>query len=127
MSSDVAVLFEKQARLFQELQSVTQELANLVAGAGRAKGSGPRSATTSKRKSWFKRGEAVMLFKKHATKPLAQADLVRAVLAAKGYDKGLSAADRKRVTSATYQAIANAVVGKALVVGRDGMVVSKAH
>jgi len=126
MANHVATLFHKQARLFAELQAVAQELAQVIAVGGKATPAAPApSAKAGKRKKWFERGEAGALMKKFGSKPIAQADLVRAILSSKGYDKGLSAADKKRVQSATYQAIANAVAAKSVVVGRDGRVVVK--
>ncbi|HUN94353.1 MAG TPA: hypothetical protein VMU33_20040 [Burkholderiaceae bacterium] len=130
MSTQMVALFEKQARLVRELKSLNERIAAASAKAAKQAGAKPaksgKPAKTAKRKSWFARGEALVLLKKLATKPSTQADLVRAVLAAKGYDKGLASADLKRVQSATFQAIANAIAGKQLAVGKDGRVSAKA-
>ena len=129
MSSDLISIVTERARIVRELEVVNRALAKATVanghqGASRSQPSKASSGKVSrgKRRSWFERGEAPALLKKFATKPRTQADLMRAVAAAKGYDKGLSAADSKRVQSAVYQAIANAVASKKLVASKDGTV-----
>ena len=132
-SSALAPLLKRREALVKELGVINERLLKtaldavaatplaMPAAVGRAvaKGAG---AAKSKRRSWFERGEALTLSKKLLTKPMAQADLVRALSAAKGYTKGLTAADQKRFQSAAYQAIANGIAGKKLVQAKDGKV-----
>jgi hypothetical protein len=132
-ASSLESLFSRQSELVRELHTVTaklQKLSHLVVSkkgaSAAANGSAAKRNGVSKRRSWFERGEAVGLLKKLAKKPMHQADLVRALSSAKGYDKGLSAADAKRFQSAAYQAIANAVAGKKLIAIKDGTVRARA-
>jgi hypothetical protein len=131
-SANITPLVRKREALLKELTAVNEQLlrtaldsvhasaAAMPAGLGRAaKAAG---GTGGKRRSWFERGEALALSKKLLTKPMAQADLVRALASAKGYNKGLSSADQKRFQSAAYQAIANGIAAKKLVANRDGKV-----
>jgi hypothetical protein len=82
-------------------------------------------ANGKSRRSWFERGEMVKLAKKLLTQPMSQADLVRALASAKGYDKGLSSSDKARFKSAAYQAIAAALNGKQLFRNKLGLVSSR--
>ena len=74
------------------------------------------------RRKWFERGEMLTLTKKLLVKPMAQADLVRALSNAKGYDKSLAAEDRTRFQSACYQAIAAAIEAKRILRDRQGKI-----
>jgi hypothetical protein len=74
------------------------------------------------RRKWFERGEMIRLSKKIVTQPMSQADLVRALSTAKGYDKGLATADKARFKSAAYQAIAAALEAKQLFRNKQGQV-----
>jgi hypothetical protein len=123
----IAGLFARQEGLLKQLIMLNGQLYRAVANGGASSSAEQRASRGAKaRRSWFVRGEAPKLMKRLAKKPMAQADLVRALSAAKGYDKGLSSGDKKRFQSAAYQAIANAVAGKKLVLGRDGSVRARA-
>ena len=129
MGSTLIDIVAERDRVLRDLEAVNRVLAKATVAKVAENGSKARPAKASnghrvgaKRRSWFEGGEAATLLRKLATKPMAQADLMRAVAAAKGYNKGLSAADSKRVQSAVYQAIANAVAGKKLIAGKDGTV-----
>ena len=128
-SNALSELFARHEHLVSELIAVNTRLrATAERGAAGAPGKGSASSNSvrlpakSKRRKWFERGEALVMLKKLATKPMAQADLVRALTVAKRYDKKLSSAEQKKFHSAAYQAIANAVTGKKLVAAKDGTV-----
>jgi len=91
----------------------------LVARAGRARANGAKAES---RRKWFERGEMVKLTRKVLTQPMSQADLVRALAAAKGYDKGLPTSEKARFKSAAYQAIAAALNAKQLLRNKQGQV-----
>jgi hypothetical protein len=91
----------------------------LAARAGRARASGAKAPT---RRKWFERGEMVKLTRKLLTQPMTQADLVRALAAVKGYDKGLPTSEKARFKSAAYQAIAAALNAKQLLRNKQGQV-----
>ncbi|HUN92915.1 MAG TPA: hypothetical protein VMU33_12720 [Burkholderiaceae bacterium] len=131
-SANIAPLIRKREALLKELGVINEQLLRtaldtvhasvgaLPAGLGKGvKGDG---APKGKRRSWFERGEALALSKKILTKPMTQADLVRALASAKGYTKGLAATDQKRFQSAAYQAIANGIGARKLVQLKDGKV-----
>ena len=131
--SRITPLLRRREALVRELSVVNEQLLRTALDAVATtphelpavlarNGAKPLAGLKSRRRSWFERGEALILSKKLLTKPMAQADLVRALSAAKGYTKSLSAADQKRFQSAAYQAIANGIAGKKLVQAKDGKV-----
>jgi hypothetical protein len=93
--------------------------AALPAAAGRA---AARGGKTESRRKWFERGEMVKLSKRLLSQPMTQADLVRALASAKGYDKGIPASEKARFKSAAYQAIAAALNAKQLFRNKQGQV-----
>jgi hypothetical protein len=98
-------------------------VAALPAGtAARAGRTGALAAKGGARRKWFERGEMVKLTKKVLTQPMSQADLVRALAGAKGYDKGLPTSEKTRFKSAAYQAIAAALNAKQLFRNKQGQV-----
>jgi len=136
-SPDFAKLFARRDILVRELLDVDKRLHLAAVKAGTEarsakgkKGNGHASkngnGATGKRRAWFERGEALKLMQSIATKPMHQADLVRAIAEKKTATKGLSAADAKKFQSATFQAIANAVAGKKLIAAKDGTVRARA-
>jgi len=127
MSDALLTMIHQHARLLKELEVVNRALIQDSHKLARVSRNGAAKVGTalprgSKRRSWYERGEAIELMKKLATKPIAQADLVRAMAAKKPKYKTLSTADQKRFQSATYQAIANAIGAKKLFAGKDGLV-----
>jgi hypothetical protein len=130
-TKQVLALFRKREELLDALAQVNSRIvqatldlgsaAHMPAARGGAKG----KAAKGSRRKWFERGEMLMLSKKVLDKPMAQADLVRALSAAKGYDKSLPAADRTRFQSACYQAIAAALATKKLSKDRAGKILPR--
>jgi len=114
-------LYARQVQLHAELASVNQEIISTIISAGntpqpQTKGSkkaakpAPAKKGEHARRKWFDAGESVALMRKALKKPLRGADLIRAVLASKGYTKDtLSEDDYKRVSLTLYQAINYAV------------------
>lgn len=94
------------------------DLAALAGAGARARAA---SGAGSRRK-WFERGEMIKLARKLLTQPMSQADLVRGLAAAKGYDKALPAGEQARFKSAAYQAIAAALEARHLVRNKAGQV-----
>jgi len=96
-------------------------------GASRAntKALSAAAARGGARRKWFERGEMIKLTRKILTQPMSQADLVRGLSTAKGYDKGLPAAEKARFKSAAYQAIAAALNGKQLFRNKQGQVATR--
>jgi len=90
--------------------------------SGRANGSAKKGGA---RRKWFERGEMIKLARKLLAQPMSQADLVRALASAKGYDKGLPASEKARFKSAAYQAIAAALAGKQLFRNKVGQVATR--
>jgi hypothetical protein len=76
--------------------------------------------TTTKRRSWFARREAVTLLRKAARSAKPAAQLVRDLAALKGYRETLSPNDMRRFEGATFMAIAQAIKAGALKRRRDG-------
>jgi len=128
----VLALFRKREKLLDalgelnaQIMRATLDLASAARmPAARAAGKG-RKAAGAKRRKWFERGEMLKLAQKALDKPMAQADLVRALAAAKGYDKSLPAADRPRFQSACYQGIAAALATKKLFKDRSGKILPR--
>jgi|GEM_PF-2014780 len=127
-----------QVRISQELVEVNQKIQYLLAlhasgvsGAGlnghvsmpiaNAKVSnGLRKS--GKRQSWFDRGEAVKLIRQVARRSMRPAEVVHAVMDAKGYAGTLSAVDKKRAQSAIHMAVISAVKAGALSRDKEGAV-----
>lgn len=77
---------------------------------------------SKQRRQWFARGEAIQLMRRALKGPMRPAQLVHAVMGAKGYAGNLSAPDKKKIEAALHQAIINAVRTKALVKDVKGFV-----
>jgi hypothetical protein len=136
-SNAILSLLNKREELIKQLNEINTQIiritldhtadatAALVSGVSRA---GARSVSANgaakggTRRKWFERGEMLKLAKKLLNRPMAQAELVRALSSAKGYDKGLPAAEKARFKSAAYQAIAAALNGKQLFRNKLGQV-----
>ncbi|MBV8209005.1 MAG: hypothetical protein JO133_02980 [Burkholderiaceae bacterium] len=85
-----------------------------VSQTGRRKG--------RKLRQWFASGEAVGLMKKIVHSPMTASDIVKQLARAKGYDKGLSAEQRKRFQGTAYMAVSNAVKAGKASKTKDGLV-----
>jgi len=130
-SNQILALLQTRESLLKQLNEVNTQIIRLTldsgsdAAIGILQRSGRGASAASKggaRRKWFERGEMLKLARKILTQPMAQADLVRALCTAKGYDKGLPAAEKARFKSAAYQAIAAALSGKQLVRNKQGQV-----
>jgi hypothetical protein len=132
-SNHILALLQNREELLKQLNEVNTQIIRLTLdhGADTAlavaqRGRGARGAATpakaGARRKWFERGEMLKLAKKLLNQPMAQADLVRALSSAKGYDKGLPASEKARFKSAAYQAIAAALNGKQLFRNKLGQV-----
>src|SRR5450755_1929421 len=107
-TNQILTLLQRREDLLKDLNEVNAQIIRLTLdhGAGVAGGdiaealrgarSGGAAAKGGSRRKWFERGEMVQLAKKLLTQPMAQADLVRGLATAKGYDKGLPAAEKAR-------------------------------
>ncbi len=144
-ANDLSELFNQQRELNAEQLRISQELALvnqkiiyvLATGAQRAgevlvhtpvvtaitrgttNGSGGR-------RSWFERGESLKLIRRVARRAMRPAEVVHAVMDAKGYSKTLSTEDKKRAQSALHQAVITAVKAGNLTRNGDGSVRAKA-
>ncbi|HYA76338.1 MAG TPA: hypothetical protein VED83_05465 [Burkholderiaceae bacterium] len=132
-SHQILSLLQKREELLKNLSEVNAQIIRFTLdhgtdsaifvpaarASGRHDGSGAKSGS---RRKWFERGEMVKLAKKLLAQPMSQADLVRGLAGAKGYDKGLPASERARFKSAAYQAIAAALNGKQLFRNKAGQV-----
>jgi hypothetical protein len=94
----------------------------LVGDATRAGRAGTAAKKGGARRKWFERGEMLKLARKILAQPMTQADLVRGLATAKGYDKGLPTSEKARFKSAAYQAIAAALNAKQLFRNKTGQV-----
>ena len=135
-SNQILALLQTRESLLKQLNEVNTQIIRLTLDSGSdaaigvlqrsgRSGRGAGASAASKggaRRKWFERGEMLKLDRKILTQPMAQADLVRALCSAKGYDKGLPAAEKARFKSAAYQAIAAALTGKQLVRNKLGQV-----
>ena len=132
-SHQILSLLQKRDELLKSLSDINAQIirftldhgsdAALPAAAARAGGRPNGSARAgAARRKWFERGEMVKLAKRLLAQPMSQADLVRGLASAKGYDKGLPASERARFKSAAYQAIAAALNGKQLFRNKAGQV-----
>lgn len=132
-SHQILSLLQKRENLLKDLSEINAQIIRFTLDHGqqpsipipavravvRTNGSGRR---TGARRKWFERGEMIKIARKLLTQPMSQADLVRGLAGAKGYDKGLPASERARFKSAAYQAIAAALNGKQLFRNRSGQV-----
>jgi len=132
-SHQILSLLQKRENLLKDLSEVNAQIIRFTLDHGgqpsisipaaraavRADGSGRRSGA---RRKWFERGEMIKLSRKLLAQPMSQAELVRGLASAKGYDKGLPASEKSRFKSAAYQAIAAALHGKQLFRNRTGQV-----
>jgi hypothetical protein len=134
MTTDqILTLLQRREELLKSLGDVNAQIIRLTLdhGAGaaierigqsaRAGAAGSAKKGASRRK-WFERGEMINLARKLLTQPMTQADLVRGLSTAKGYDKGLPASEKARFKSAAYQAIAAALEAKQLFRNKVGQV-----
>ena len=135
-SNQILAMLQRREELIKQLNEVNTQIIRLtldpgpdaaigvLQGAARgARGAGAAAASKGgARRKWFERGEMIKLARKLLNQPMAQADLVRALSSAKGYDKGLPASEKARFKSAAYQAIAAALNGKQLVRNKQGQV-----
>jgi hypothetical protein len=78
------------------------------------------------RHAWFERGEAVKLIQKVARRPMRPAQIVHAIMDAKGYASTLAGDDKRRAQSAIHQAVISAVKAGALTRNQAGAVRAKA-
>jgi hypothetical protein len=131
-----------QIRISQELVDVNQKIQYLLArhaagssaavsdshGALRIANAKVSNGLRKKgqRQSWFDRGEAVKLIRRVARRSMRPAEVVHAVMDAKGYAGTLSGDDKKRAQSAIHQAVISAVKAGALSRDKDGAVRVKA-
>jgi len=144
-SIDVSELFHQQRELNAEQVRISQELAlvnqkilyvltNAVIESARVRGDAPamraiaqgRAKLPGKRRSWFERGESLKLIRRVARRAMRPAQVVHAVMDAKGYSKTLSAEDKKRAESALHQAVIIAVKAGKLARNEEGFVRVKA-
>ena len=86
-----------------------------------AKG-GNGAAGGAQRKKWFARGETAQWIGRVLKGSMRPAEVVHAVMEAKGYAGTLAAPDRKKAEAALHQAIITAVRTKALVRDAKGFV-----
>jgi len=133
-SNKILALLQSRETLLNQLNEVNTQIIRLTLDNGpdaaigvlQRSGRGARSTGAASkggaRRKWFERGEMLKLAKKLLNQPMAQADLVRALCSAKGYDKGLPASEKARFKSAAYQAIAAALNAKQLVRNKQGQV-----
>jgi hypothetical protein len=132
-SNHILTLLHRREELLKDLNEVNAQIIRVtldhgadtaIASVAQAHRNG-RSSAPSKggsRRKWFERGEMVKIAKKLLTQPMSQADLVRGLATAKGYDKGLPSSEKARFKSAAYQAIAAALNGKSLYRNKTGQV-----
>jgi len=132
-SHQILSLLQKREELLKNLSEINAQIIRFTLDHGgetgvsipagrsrvRSNGSGKKAGT---RRKWFERGEMIKLARKLLAQPMSQADLVRSLAGAKGYDKRLPASERARFKSAAYQAIAAALNGKQLFRNRAGQV-----
>jgi hypothetical protein len=133
----------QQNKISQQLVEVQQKIQYLLAlHANRAAGNGSAVAIAAPidgragksnglrkngaRHSWFDRGEAIKLICRTARRSMRPAQVVHAVMDAKGYSATLVGADKKRAQAAIHQAVISAVKAGALMRDRAGAVRVKA-
>ena len=128
----------QQVKISQDLVLVNQKIlyalalhADHVKGTDTVKAIGPNAAqmnshVSGTRRSWFERGETAKLIRRVVRRAMRPAQVVHAVMDAKGYSKSLDVADRKRVQAALHQAVIIAVKTGTLVRDPSGTVRVKA-
>ena len=129
-TQQILQLLEKLEKLLKEVGDLNARIirltmetgADLVALPGARAGGAKRGAAGGGRRKWFERGEMIKLSRKLLTAPMTQADLVRALGDAKGYEKSLPESEKARFRSAAYQAIAAALAAKQLFRTKQGQV-----
>jgi hypothetical protein len=132
-SKAILSLLQRRDALLKQISVINSQVlqqmldsGTAAAGPGTPGARGTRGRTLAarggSRRKWFERGEMIKITKKVLTQPMSQADLVRALATAKGYDKGLPASEKARFKSAAYQAIAAALNGKQLFRNKQGQV-----
>jgi len=132
-SHQILSLLQKREELLKNLSEINAQIIRFTLDHGsestisvpRMRGGVRPDGATRKggaRRKWFERGEMIKLARRLLAQPMSQADLVRGLASAKGYDKGLPASERARFKSAAYQAIAAALNGKQLFRNRVGQV-----
>ncbi len=130
-TSQILSLLQRREELLKELSHVNGQIIRIalehsgdnetIPGLRRGRAAKGETVGGARRK-WFSRGEMLQLSQKILTKPMSQAELVRNLLAAKGYDKDLPASEQARFKSAAYQAIAAAINAKQFTRGKDGTI-----
>jgi len=126
-SQKILSLLQERDGLLQQLNEINAQIIRATLEPGQsasnfATAKSGKPAKGAKRRKWFERGEMIALSRKLLTKPMSQADLVRGLLGAKGYEKSLSAPEKARCKSAAYQAIAAALSAKQMVRNKSGQV-----
>jgi hypothetical protein len=132
----------EQFRISQGLVEVNQKIQYLLAlHANRVSDVGPALAIAvpigngrtlknlrknGARRSWFDRGEAVKLIRRVARRSMRPAQVVHAVMDAKGYATSLTGDEKKRAEAALHQAVILAVKAGALTRDQEGAVRVKA-
>jgi hypothetical protein len=135
-SKAIVSLLQRRDALLKQISVINSQVLQQMLDSGTAAsapgmpaGRGARgralAARGGTRRKWFERGEMIKLTRKILTQPMTQADLVRALAGAKGYDKGLPATEKARFKSAAYQAIAAALNGKQLFRNKQGQVATR--
>lgn len=82
----------------------------------------PAAGNGMTRQKWFDRGETGRLIERVLKGPMRPAEIVHAVMDAKGYAKTLAAPDRKKAEAALHQAVITAVRARKLVRDAKGLV-----
>ena len=143
--NDLAALFNQQrelnaeqVRISQELALINQKILYVLATAANLAGEMTARAPDVKtiahstengsggRRSWFERGESLKLMRRVAKRAMRPAQVVHAVMDAKGYSTTLSSQDKKRVQAALHQAVITAVKAGSLTRNAQGLVRVKA-
>lgn len=138
MTSDqILMLLHRREVLLKDLNDVNAQIIRLTldhgadtaialaASSARGLRTAGAAAKGGARRKWFARGEMIKLSKKLLAQPMTQADLVRGLATAKGYDKGLPSSEKARFKSAAYQAIAAALNAKQLFRNKLGQVATR--
>ena len=129
-TSQILSLLQRREELLKELSHANGQIIRIALEhngdqetiPGLRRGRAAKGEVVGARRKWFSRGEMLDLSQKILTKPMSQAELVRHLLAAKGYDKDLPASEQARFKSAAYQAIAAAINAKQFTRGKDGTI-----
>lgn len=131
-SKSVLNLLQRRDDLLKQVGDINAQVIQIMLASNStaalpavAAGRVARGGKSESRRKWFERGEMVKLTKRLLSQPMTQADLVRALASAKGYDKGLPASEKARFKSAAYQAIAAALNAKQIFRNKQGQVASR--